>query len=138
MKTSRRRFLTSLAGGSAVLSLSGPVPTFLAQAAAAESNGKKDTILVVVQLTGGIGVDQVVEVGGAGTIAKSLGAYVVFVYQVGSVTSHTTLSCTITITAPGSASTAATGTFSAMLMAGDGTKKRLTNGAFSAVPKISN
>ena len=53
MKTSRRRFLTSLAGGSAVLSLSGPVPTFLAQAAAAESNGKKDTILVVVQLTGG-------------------------------------------------------------------------------------
>jgi NADPH:quinone reductase-like Zn-dependent oxidoreductase len=28
----------------------------------------------VVQLTGGIGVDQVVEVGGAGTIAKSLGA----------------------------------------------------------------
>jgi uncharacterized protein (DUF1501 family) len=53
MKTSRRRFLTSLAGGSAVLSLSGPVPTFLAQAATAESNGKKDTILVVVQLTGG-------------------------------------------------------------------------------------
>jgi NADPH:quinone reductase-like Zn-dependent oxidoreductase len=28
----------------------------------------------VVQLTGGVGVDQVVEVGGAGTIAKSLGA----------------------------------------------------------------
>jgi NADPH:quinone reductase-like Zn-dependent oxidoreductase len=27
-----------------------------------------------MQLTGGIGVDQVVEVGGAGTIAKSLGA----------------------------------------------------------------
>ena len=53
MKTSRRKFLTTLAGGSAVLSLSGPVPTFLAQAAAAESNGKKDTILVVVQLTGG-------------------------------------------------------------------------------------
>jgi uncharacterized protein (DUF1501 family) len=53
MKTSRRRFLTTLAGGSAVLSLSGSVPTFLAQAAAAESNGKKDTILVVVQLTGG-------------------------------------------------------------------------------------
>jgi uncharacterized protein (DUF1501 family) len=45
--------LTSLAGGSAVLSLSGPVPKFLAQAAAAESNGKKETILVVVQLTGG-------------------------------------------------------------------------------------
>jgi uncharacterized protein (DUF1501 family) len=53
MKTSRRRFLTSLASGSAVLSLSGPVPKFLAQAAAAESNDKKDTILVVVQLTGG-------------------------------------------------------------------------------------
>jgi NADPH:quinone reductase-like Zn-dependent oxidoreductase len=27
-----------------------------------------------MQLTGGVGVDQVVEVGGAGTIAKSLGA----------------------------------------------------------------
>jgi len=53
MKTSRRRFLTSLAGSSAVLSLSGAVPKFLAQAAAAESNGMKDTILVVVQLTGG-------------------------------------------------------------------------------------
>jgi uncharacterized protein (DUF1501 family) len=53
MQTSRRRFLTSLAGGSAVLSLSGTVPKFLAQAAAAESNDKKDTILVVVQLTGG-------------------------------------------------------------------------------------
>jgi uncharacterized protein (DUF1501 family) len=33
--------------------LSGAVPKFLAQAAAAESNGMKDTILVVVQLTGG-------------------------------------------------------------------------------------
>jgi uncharacterized protein (DUF1501 family) len=53
MKTSRRRFLTSLAGSSAVLSLSGPVPKFLSQAAAAESNDTNDTILVVVQLTGG-------------------------------------------------------------------------------------
>jgi uncharacterized protein (DUF1501 family) len=33
--------------------LSGPLPNFLAQAAAAESNDTKDTILVVVQLTGG-------------------------------------------------------------------------------------
>ena len=53
MNTSRRKFLATLAGGSAVLSLSGPVPKFLAQAAAAESTGSKDTILVVVQLTGG-------------------------------------------------------------------------------------
>jgi uncharacterized protein (DUF1501 family) len=57
MITSRRKFLATLAGGSAVLSLGARVPAFLARAAAAESAaGKdtvKDTILVVVQLTGG-------------------------------------------------------------------------------------
>ncbi len=53
MVTSRRKFLASLAGGSTVLSLGGLVPPFLARAAAAESSGGKDTILVVVQLTGG-------------------------------------------------------------------------------------
>ncbi len=52
MQTSRRRFLATL-GSSAVISLGGPVPRFLAQAAAAESTPAKDTILVVVQLTGG-------------------------------------------------------------------------------------
>jgi uncharacterized protein (DUF1501 family) len=54
MVTSRRKFLASLASGSAVLSLGGRVPEFLVQAAATpESAGAKDTILVVVQLTGG-------------------------------------------------------------------------------------
>src|SRR5262245_38366142 len=56
MYTSRRKFLTTLVGGSAVVSLSGRVPKFLAQAAAAEAveaSGSRDTILVVVQLTGG-------------------------------------------------------------------------------------
>jgi uncharacterized protein (DUF1501 family) len=52
MQTSRRRFLATL-GGSAVISLGGPVPKFLAQAAAAEAVDGKDTILVVVQMTGG-------------------------------------------------------------------------------------
>jgi uncharacterized protein (DUF1501 family) len=53
MSTSRRKFLATLAGGSAVISLSGPVPQFLAQAAVAELSQSKDTILVVVQLSGG-------------------------------------------------------------------------------------
>lgn len=53
MYTSRRKFLATLAGGSAVLSLGGRVPSFLAQAAAAEGANAKDTILVVIQLTGG-------------------------------------------------------------------------------------
>jgi uncharacterized protein (DUF1501 family) len=52
MYTSRRQFLAAL-GGSAVISLGGNVPKFLTQAAAAESPGGGDTILVVVQLTGG-------------------------------------------------------------------------------------
>ncbi|HEY2827086.1 MAG TPA: DUF1501 domain-containing protein [Pirellulales bacterium] len=53
MNSSRRKFLATLAGGSAVISLSGRVPHFLAHAAAAELDQRKDTILVVVQLTGG-------------------------------------------------------------------------------------
>src|SRR5262245_43224888 len=53
MKTSRRKFLATLAGGSAVVSLGGPVPQFLARAAAAEHKASKDTILVVIQMTGG-------------------------------------------------------------------------------------
>src|SRR5262245_29486785 len=53
MYLSRRKFLATLTGGSAVISLGGRVPEFLAQAAGAESAGGKDTILVVVQLTGG-------------------------------------------------------------------------------------
>lgn len=53
MKTSRRKFLAALAGGSAVVSLGGPVPRFLARAAAAEHQSSNDTILVVIQLTGG-------------------------------------------------------------------------------------
>jgi uncharacterized protein (DUF1501 family) len=53
MKISRRNFLAGLTGGSAVVSLSGAVPQFLAHAAAAEHAANRDTILVVVQLTGG-------------------------------------------------------------------------------------
>ena len=53
MDLSRRRFLAKLTAGSAVISFGGRVPAFLAQAAAAELAGGKDTILVVVQLTGG-------------------------------------------------------------------------------------
>src|SRR5262245_20013851 len=53
MYLSRRKFLATLTGGSAVISLGGQVPAFLAQAAAAETASGKDTILVVVQLTGG-------------------------------------------------------------------------------------
>ena len=53
MNSSRRRFLAQLAGGSAVVSFGGRVPAFLSEAASAELSGSKDTILVVVQLTGG-------------------------------------------------------------------------------------
>ena len=53
MHLTRRKFLATLTGGSAVISLGGYVPEFLAQAAAGEPAAGKDTILVVVQLTGG-------------------------------------------------------------------------------------
>ncbi|MGE0760929.1 MAG: DUF1501 domain-containing protein [Pirellulaceae bacterium] len=49
----RRDFLAALSGGSAVLSLSGAVPHFWQVAAAAESGTPRDTVLVVIQLTGG-------------------------------------------------------------------------------------
>jgi uncharacterized protein (DUF1501 family) len=50
---SRRRFLSTAAGSTAVVSLGGLVPRFLQQAAAAAPDGKRDTVLVVVQLSGG-------------------------------------------------------------------------------------
>jgi uncharacterized protein (DUF1501 family) len=53
MQSSRRKFLATLAGGSAVVSLSGNLPSFLARAAATQTSSVGDTILVVVQLTGG-------------------------------------------------------------------------------------
>ncbi len=43
MYTSRRKFLATLAGGSAVISLGGRVPAFLAEAAAAESGREART-----------------------------------------------------------------------------------------------
>ena len=52
MALSRREFLTSAAGASAAVSLSGTVPAFLARAAAAATD-RRDTALVVVQLSGG-------------------------------------------------------------------------------------
>jgi hypothetical protein len=66
------------------------------------------------------------------------GAYIVFVYQVGATASHTTQSCTINVTDLGSATTPASGTFSAMLVDGSGTTKRITNGTFSGIPTVSN
>ena len=52
MRTSRRQFLRTALGSSAVISLSSSAPSFLLRAAAAEpSHG--ENVLVVVQLTGG-------------------------------------------------------------------------------------
>jgi uncharacterized protein (DUF1501 family) len=53
MNSSRRAFLAQLAGGSAIVSLGMRAPAFWARAAAAEAGLRKDSILVVVQLTGG-------------------------------------------------------------------------------------
>src|SRR5688572_4181733 len=53
MNTSRREFLSSVAAGSAVMSLGGIVPGFWAQAAEANNQNGNDTVLVVLQLTGG-------------------------------------------------------------------------------------
>jgi uncharacterized protein (DUF1501 family) len=53
MTSSRRRFLTQLASGAAVMSLGARAPAFLAMAAAGEVTPQSDAILVVVQLTGG-------------------------------------------------------------------------------------
>lgn len=63
------------------------------------------------------------------------GVYVVLVYQQGALASHTTQSCTITVTSLGSDATPATGTFSATLLGPDRTTKTLGEGAFSAVPR---
>jgi len=54
MAPTRRDLLKSLVGSPAVLSLSPVVPAFLARAArAAAADDRRDTVLVVVQLTGG-------------------------------------------------------------------------------------
>ena len=54
MPQSRREFLESVVGVPALLSLSGAAPAFLARAArAAAAEDRRDTVLVVLQLTGG-------------------------------------------------------------------------------------
>lgn len=53
MFSSRREFLKSAAGSSAVVALSSMAPRFLIDAAAAQENTKGETVLVVVQLSGG-------------------------------------------------------------------------------------
>ena len=57
MQTTRRDFLRFSLAGSSMVALTGAVPNFLgrtaAQAPAAQQAGARDTILVVVQLTGG-------------------------------------------------------------------------------------
>ena len=53
MAQSRRQFLKSTVGAPALLSLSPVVPSFLARAAAAGRTDRKDTVLVLVQLSGG-------------------------------------------------------------------------------------
>jgi hypothetical protein len=102
-----------------------------------------DQLVAVGTKTTNVGLTFKVVVPGGGAIELGKdyacdGMYVVLVYQVGNLMSHTTTSCTINISALGSATTPAIGTFSAMLKAGDGTPKQITNGTFSAVPKISN
>lgn len=52
MRSDRREFLRTTLGTSAVISLGATVPDFLRQAAAANAN-KQETVLVVVQLSGG-------------------------------------------------------------------------------------
>src|SRR5438309_1449566 len=57
MRTTRRDFLRFSLAGSSMVALTGAVPNFLGRAAAqapqAQQAGARDTILVVVQLTGG-------------------------------------------------------------------------------------
>ena len=53
MQTTRRQFLSSALGSSAVISLSSTVPGFLLEAAAQEQKTRGETILVVLQLSGG-------------------------------------------------------------------------------------
>jgi uncharacterized protein (DUF1501 family) len=51
--TNRRQFLTTALGSSAVIALHAAAPRFLIEAAASQADRKGDTILVVIQLTGG-------------------------------------------------------------------------------------
>jgi uncharacterized protein (DUF1501 family) len=53
MLTTRRRFLQTAAGGSALVSLSPLVPNFLLEASAAQGKRDGDNVLVVLQLSGG-------------------------------------------------------------------------------------
>src|SRR5262245_14842086 len=57
MRTNRRDFLRFSLAGSSMVALTGAIPNFLgktaAQARQAQQAGARDTILVVVQLTGG-------------------------------------------------------------------------------------
>lgn len=53
MNTSRRRFLQAGLGGTALISLSGPVPHFLLGACGQASRNRREKILVVVELSGG-------------------------------------------------------------------------------------
>ncbi len=55
MNTNRREFLKSAVGAASLVSLSSTVPAFLTRAALAadQGTGQRDTVLVVIQLTGG-------------------------------------------------------------------------------------
>jgi uncharacterized protein (DUF1501 family) len=53
MQTTRRQFLSSALGSSAVISLSSSAPGFLLEAAAQQQKSKGESILVVLQLSGG-------------------------------------------------------------------------------------
>jgi uncharacterized protein (DUF1501 family) len=53
MQTSRREFLAAVGASSAILSFGGVVPGFLVNAAEANNENRNETILVVLQLTGG-------------------------------------------------------------------------------------
>lgn len=62
--STRRDFLKAAIGSSAVVALGGAAPRFLVDAAARESNAKGETVLVVVQLSGGNdGINTVVPYG---------------------------------------------------------------------------
>ena len=53
MSINRREFLSQAATASSVVSLSSTVPGFLVEAAAADADSREETVLVVVQLSGG-------------------------------------------------------------------------------------
>ena len=53
MPTTRRDFLSAALGSTTVISVGTAVPAFLLQAAAAEPEPRRNTVLVVIQLTGG-------------------------------------------------------------------------------------